>query len=643
MSKGRVAPLRQRLTLPRLELMGCVIAAELVKFVRETLHLPEDTTYVCWSDSMIALGWLRGRPERWDVFVRNRVSRIQELTCPENWRHCRSEDNPADLLTRGVFAEQLVTSTLWFGGPAWLSQTETPLETEDDVTPPDSSLPEAMDGEAEVGTLTAAVRAEAEPECGLFQVERYGTLAKATRVAAWVLRFVHNVTDRSQRRDSELATEELAVARDQLYRSAQADSFCAEIQLLRQGKPVPASSPIYRLTPFLGDDDLLRVRGRLQMSDLCYEEKHPVILPKGHLAELLVREHHHLLKHCGVSTLMTAVRSGLWIVGLRAIARRVVRCCVSCRRHDSQACCEPAPPLPRDRVTEAKVFEVCALDFAGPLFSVDYPKQKLYVCLFTCSVVRAVHLELTESMDVDEFLLAFQRFAARRGVPSVVYCDNFRTFKCAERLLQRQYGQLAPRFKYSAPLAPWWGGQFDRMVRTVKSALRKSLGQRSLTKGKLRTILTEIEACVNSRPLTTVSDAPEDPLPLTPAHFLTGHSVGFQVRAAEEPSAPTTESLRARAKVRERRLTKFWSVWSKDYLRGLPLAVRRFKERGKLVEGSVVLLRDENQPRLRWEMGVVTKLFPGRDGIPRSAEVRTGRGMKTRAVQRLHDLEVLRP
>lgn len=642
MSKGRVAPLRQRLTLPRLELMACLTAAELVKLVCRALHLPEDTPCVCWSDSMIALGWLRGRPERWGVFVRNRVTQIQELTAPENWRHCRSEDNPADLLTRGVFADQLVTSALWFGGPEWLSGPEVPPVT-DDLTSPDP-LPEAVDTAADVGTLTAVrVETETEPERGLFQVERCGSFSKATRVMAWVLRFLYNARHRSQRRNGDLGTEELTAARVQLYRAAQSECFSAEILLLRRDKPIPASSPLHRLTPFISDDGLIRVRGRLQMSDLCYEEKHPVILPKGHLAELLVREQHQFMKHCGVSTLITAVRSSLWIIGLRTIARRVVRSCVSCRRHDSRACCEPAPPLPRDRVTEAKVFEVCALDFAGPLFSADFPKQKLYICLFTCSVVRAVHLELTESMSVDDFLLAFQRFSARRGVPSVVYCDNFRTFKCAERLLQKQYGRLAPEFKYSAPLAPWWGGQFERMIRNVKSALRKSLGQRYLTKAELHTALTEIEACVNSRPLTFVGDNPDDPLPLTPAHFLTGHSVGFQVRAAEEPSAQTAESIRTRAKVRERRLRKFWSVWSRDYLRDLPLAVRRFRQHGKLVEGSVVLLQDENQPRLRWEMGVVTRLFPGRDGVPRSAEVRTCRGRKTRAVQRLHDLEILDP
>lgn len=641
MSKGRVAPLRQRLTLPRLELMGCVVAAELVVFVREALHLPADTPYVCWSDSMVALGWLRGRPERWNVFVRNRVSRIQELTSAERWRHCRSEDNPADLLTRGVFAEQLMSSPQWFGGPAWLSQPEGPPVEEDDVPDPDA-LPESVSIAADVGTLTA-VSVVTETDCDLFQVERYGTLSRATRVVGWVLRFVYNVRNRSQRRDGDLTTKELAAARVELYRSAQMTSFSAEFQLLRKGKPIPASSPIHRLTPFIGDDGLLRVRGRLHLSDLCFEEKHPVIIPRGHLAELLVREQHQLMKHCGVSTLITAIRSSLWIVGLRAVARRVVRGCVSCRRHDARACSQPSPPLPRDRVTGTRAFEVCGLDFAGPLFSVDFPKQKLYICLFTCSVVRAVHLELTDSMSVDDFLLAFQRFAARRGLPSVVYCDNFRTFKCSERLLQRQYGRLAPEFKYSAPLAPWWGGQFERMVRSVKEALKKSLGQRYLAKAELQTCLVEIEACINSRPLTFVGDHADDPVPLTPAHFLIGHSAGFQAGAAEEPPLVTAESLRARAKVRDRRLKKFWSVWSTDYLRSLPLSVRQFRQKGKLAEGSVVLLHDENQPRQRWQMGVVTRLFPGRDGVVRSVEVRTSRGCKTRAVQRIHDLEVLDP
>ena len=687
MSKGRVAPLRQRHTLPRLELSACVLAAQLMQFVRAALYLPEDTPYRCWSDSMIALGWLRGDPNRWKQFVSNRVSEIQKLTDVKNWFHCRSGENPADLLTRGLSAEDLVESPVWINGPEWLSDTDADpsLTGDPEVGPVVSESPQAglgsheepdraLDQEAEVNldavpnsngdeALGESCLLGSQPEAGVCrdmsvltvsgveknsraaapQVERYSTLSRATRVFGWILRFVHNVRRRSQRRHGELSADELSAARVGLFRSVQADSYPEELKVLRQGGSVHRSSPIHRLTPFLDADGLLRVRGRLQLSEFSYEERHPVILPGSHLATLIVHEQHMCMKHAGVSALMTAVRSEFWIVGLRSIARRVVRGCVACRRQDSRPCCEPAAPLPRDRVTRGRPFQVCGCDFAGPVFSLDFPDKKLYICLLCCSQVRAVHLELVDSLSLDDFMLAFRRFASRRGMPSVVYLDNARTFQAAEKLLRRVFGRLAPKFKFSVPLAPWWGGQYERMIRIVKGALKKSLGQRHLTRAELETVLTEIEGCVNSRPLTFVGDSPDCPVPLTPNHFLVGHSVGFQGREAEDPSEVHADELRARSQVREKRLNKFWTVWSGEYVRNLPPSVRKFRPQGRLTEGSVVLLQDEKQPRVKWDLGVVTKLFPGRDGVSRSAEVRTSKGLKTRAVQRLHDLEISDP
>ena len=98
--------------------------------------------------------------------------------------------------------------------------------------------------------------------------------------------------------------------------------------------------------------------------------------------------------------------------------------------------------------------------------------------------------------------------------------------------------------------------------------------------------------------------------------------------------------LPERARVCERRLNRFWSVWSTEYLQNLPPSVRKFSSRGRLVVGSVVLVREDNTPRMKWVTGVVTKLYPGRDGLVRSAEIRTSKGLRTRAIQRLHDLEL---
>ena len=341
MSKGRVAPLKRQ-TLPRLELLGCLMAARLVQFVLQALRLPAAIPYFCWTDFQeTALGWIRGSPQRWKQFVANRVTEIQNLTDVKCWSHCRSEDNPADLLTRGVLAETLLTSSLWFTGPDWLSQ-QADVSADAEESP--LSLPPEETAVGDAGTLVAADAGKGVGEAATFlDVERYGTLSRATRVVGWIMRFIRNVRCRDSRCEGELSSDELVAASDQLFRQVQADSFVGEIRALKEGKSVPRDSPIHRLTPFLDDGGLLRIRGRLQFSELSFEEKHPIILPKGHLATLLVREQHSFLKHAGVSTLITAVRSAFWIVGLRSIARRVVRKCVSCRKHDSRACCEPAP------------------------------------------------------------------------------------------------------------------------------------------------------------------------------------------------------------------------------------------------------------------------------------------------------------
>ena len=352
----------------------------------------------------------------------------------------------------------------------------------------------------------------------VINVERFGSLAKATRVMGWVLRFIGNARGTSRCDEQDLTGTEVCNARNTLFRLSQAESFPDEVTALKLGKIISNSSPLKRLSPFLSDG-LLRVRGRLQFSDLSYEAKHPSILPRGHLAYLLVLEQHQLMHHAGVGTLLTAVRSEFWVLGLRAIARRVVGGCLACRWQDAPAGSEQTAPLPRDRATCAPPFAVTGVDFAGPLFSVDCPQKKLYICLFTCAVTRAVHLEITESLSLQHFMMAFRRFAARRGVPSTVYSDNATTFRGADVLLRKYFGRLSPCWKFIAPLSPWWGGWWERLVRSVKVALRKSLGKRCLTRTELETVLFEVEACINSRPLTFQGDSPDCPGPLTPNHF----------------------------------------------------------------------------------------------------------------------------
>ena len=155
MSRARVAPLKRQ-TLPRLELLGCLLAAQLAGVVRKALHLSDDVPCRLYTDSMIALGWIRGQPQRWKQYVSTRVRQIQALTQVKQWWHCSGSDNPADMLTRGMCAEALVTSPIWLSGPQWLVLADPSAYLIDVTVTPDGER-EAVDSMLQVEAV-AGVR-----------------------------------------------------------------------------------------------------------------------------------------------------------------------------------------------------------------------------------------------------------------------------------------------------------------------------------------------------------------------------------------------------------------------------------------------------------------------------------------------------
>ena len=276
------------------------------------------------------------------------------------------------------------------------------------------------------------------------------------------------------------------------------------------------------------------------------------------------------------------------------------------------------------------IVSVSGVDFTAAVYVKDSEgEQKVYICLFTCAATRAVHLEIVVDLTVGTFLLAFHRFSSKKSVPHTMISDNASTFLTAveelenlmtsETLKEALEGQNV-RWHFIPKRAPWYGGFWEQMIGLTKQALKKNtLGRVFVTLSQLETIIVEIEAMLNDRPLTYVSPDLTDPQPLTPFHLLYGRricSVPHPLDDLEELEDPTYvigNSMRQRVDKQSQVINQFWSHWKTEYLTSL----REFnnKRSGHSKEairvGDIVVVHND-KPRLQWRLAIIEELIRGR-------------------------------
>ena len=271
-------------------------------------------------------------------------------------------------------------------------------------------------------------------------------------------------------------------------------------------------------------------------------------------------------------------------------------------------------PLPVHRVKDAAVFEVIGVDFAGPVFL--RAQQKGWICLFTCAVYRAVHLELVTSMSTKTFLDSFRRFIGRRGRPSIVYSDNGTNFVGADNAFESLNWDTISKYssakridwRFNPPSAEWWGGWWERLIGMLKVILRKVLGKACLTYEEMCTILCDCELTLNSRPLTYVSEEPSDLMALTPAMFL------HTTKETETPDIDVLNQIDLNASFkRKQELIEHLRIrFRNEYLSQL-ISKGSVRESRKVKEGDVVLVGEDNRKRIDWPLARIEKLILGRD------------------------------
>ena len=663
-AKSRVAP-KKELSIPRLELLSVLIGCRSLEFVKKQLKSPNIKS-ILWTDSMCALSWIKGAKTT-SVFVNNRIS---EITQSSNtvFKYINTRENPADLPTRGMSIKELLNCKLWWYGPPWLLGDQTTWPNWNVPVVNIDQLKGAAINKTDIlhefsGVVQDDLKRKRQSPF-MIDETRSSSLKKLLRVTAYANRFIQHLRG-NKPINTHLSAEEIDGCEKLWIKYVQGKHFLTEQNRLTEEQRKS------QLNPGLDNEHIVRVHGRFANADLPEATASPILLPRReHFTKLLIEDQHNTIHHSGTAHTLAAIRQRFWIPQGRAEVKSILRRCLTCIKHQGGPYrAKPMAPWPKSKVTESKAFLNTGLDYFGPLFVKQGKNQlKYWVCLFTCVTTRAIHLELVEGMSAEQFLFALRRFIARRGKPNQIILDNAIQFKAAKDAVDLAWeatvkdptvhSYLADQrivWSFIIELSPWMGGFYERLVGTTKMALKKSIGKLRLTSTQLQTVLAEIEATLNSRPLIYISGELDDQTIITPGHFLSANSKTGSPHfeeSNEDPdyrNQPLNEGRRLLEmwKKGNKHLDQFWEIWRNHYLLNLRERSQIFMKHSRKQSskepqvGDIVQIKDPT-PRGSWRIGKITELLKSQDSQERAAKVTlANKHVLQRSLVHLYPLEVI--
>ncbi|XP_038064113.1 uncharacterized protein LOC119734635 [Patiria miniata] len=659
MGKSRVTPLKP-ITIPRLELTAAVVSVRVSTLLQKELDL-DAVTEVFWTDSKVVLGYVKNESRRFHVFVANRVQQIRSRSDPNQWKHVGTKENPADEGSRGLRVEEILTSK-WLKGPDFLLERKLPPQesTEYQTSPEDPEVKKTS--VLLVQTVKSAV-----------ELEHFSKWRSLRRAIAGCQKFMSRLMEAVKDKRGELtesykseanllprycpaSVEDLQRSERTIIKLVQSESFPEEIRILtslnvndgdidrhlarKRNKSMKRTSSLFRLDPFIDNEGILRVGGRIRKADMSFEFKHPAILPRRHhVTSLIIRHFHELAAHQGRGTTTNAIRSnGFWILGCSAAVATQISNCVRCRKLYGKVQEQRMANLPDERLQPAPPFTFSGVDYFGPWLIKEGRKElKRYGVLFTCLASRAIHIEVANSLTTDSIINALRRFTAIRGPMRVLRSDQGTNLVGARSELKRALEEMDhdrlrhfliergcdyPEFKMNAPTASHTGGAWERLIRSVRRVLQALMEHSGtqLDDESLRTFMCEAAAIVNSRPLSVTTLNESTALePLTPNHLLTLKS------SVVLPPPGEFQRVDVYSQKRWRRVqylaNEFWNRWKGEFVQNLQARQKWTRRVPDVQVGDVVLIVNNNLPRNQWQLGRISEAIPGTDGQVRRVKL----------------------
>ncbi|XP_055585136.1 uncharacterized protein LOC129737987 [Uranotaenia lowii] len=648
--KSKVAPVKT-LSIPRLELQSAVLGTRLADFIQKNHQIPITERFF-WTDSATVLHWIHSDTRKYHSYVACRIGEILTSTNIMEWKWVPSRSNVADEATKWGRGPCFEAESRWLRGPDFLWGSE-------DSWPEQKWNP--ANGNEELRSSHFHAKKTDEK---LIDVHRFHKWERMQRTIAYAFRFG---TPRSRSETSNepkslelLDQKYLRQAETVLLQIIQRESFPEEMVALRRvqnKKPagvVPITSPLYKLSAYIDEEGLVRMDGRIGAApNLPIEAKCPIILAKNHpITFLLVDYYHRRYLHRNAETVFNEIRQLFYITGLRKLIRTVGSRCQWCKVYGSSPMQPMMAPLPKARlVAFQRPFTYVGLDYFGPiLVRVGRSHVKRWVALFTCFTTRAIHLEVAHSLSTVSCKFCIRRFIARRGAPAEIYTDNGTNFRGAANELQRQLNNINQRcaetftntntkWYFNPPAAPHTGEVWERLVRSVKTALEAFHDiPRVPDDETFETIILEAESMINSRPLTYIPLNGATDEALTPNHFLLGSSTG--VKQTPKDSTSALECLRSSWNLAQHILDGFWRRWLREYLPTIARRTKWFNNTKPIEVGDLVFVADGKQ-RNSWVRGKIIEVTLGKDKVARQAVVQTNSGKMRRAVGNLAVIDVV--